>query len=636
MSDSYLFTFAAKGLQPYIMNGGKLRDMVGATSLIDKLSDEKLLQSWLTKKFEVAADDFEILQAAAGGARIRFANESAAKRVARLWPLWCRAWAPELDVVQHLEQWSVGDNFGNVSKTAAKALEQNRNFPAARMPEAGPFVQRAPRTGGPAVQVDRSTDDEWIDTATVRKRAERDALGGKNELPPVARAFGFTRADQLPNDFTDISGPDRHYLAVIHADGNRLGQMFLDVGRAMEKCGPRDLDDETAVNLFRYLSQQLVADGTRAATRKAMTALPEKVRPDGEPWLFAPIVLAGDDVTVVCRADLGLPFTEAFLKAFREEMEERLESLRNESWWGNVPDQVKRNVPRSLSAGAGVVFCTDHYPFSLAYELCESLASEAKGEAKKRNKEHDKKQPADRPAPPSALSFARVTGGTAPTRFDELTKGLLKGAAETLLTGCPYFVDGPEAPQFVNLWTVFEKVRPKPDPDDPGGKRRIGLPGSTLRGLLNLQRTDWEQVSEAVERMREVASDSGNSGSPSTRVWEEFEQAWKRLCGWAGEKNNSMGKRSDQTRPLWRSQKMARQSGDPVQDRGEASGECPDEADVGLRPDWRSLRFYDANTKAEKLSSPLLDLLTLLAIRDKEEDAQTTDQNFKTQPVETS
>ena len=571
-SSRYLFSYAAKGLQSYIMRGGKLRDMVGATSLIDKLADRQQLEHWLTKSFGWSTpQDFIVHQAAAGAARIEFRDLQKAQTMATIWPLWCHAWAPDLEVVQTLVAWPPGRSYGEVSQLMGQKLERARNFPAPRLPEAGPFARRAPRTGEPAVPVTKDLlgDDDLIDLATRRKRQERSALREGNELPPVAAAFGLSHADQLPDDFLQIAGSERAYLAVVHADGNGLGQMFLAVGQALTALKPETLSDEVALKLLDYLSQQVVAEGTRAAVRQAMDVLPMKARPADKPWLVAPVVLAGDDLTLVCRADLGLPLTEAFLKAFRAQMRNRLALLQQQPWWTEVEKNpaLCQAIPTELSAGAGIVFCSNHYPFALAYELCEDLARQAKNQAKERARE------ANSATPDSALAFLRVTGASAPTEWEDWVEGYLKGADGSLLTGAPYFVDGdPDKvqPQIAALWKVYEAARPR----DDGEGHRLGLPGSSLRGLLNLQRTDASKVPQAVARMLQVA---GERARP-------FEGAWKELC----------------SRP------------NATQTTSEGKG---------LPTDWHDLQFYDARATGGKARSPLGDLITLLAVRDKSDDA---------------
>ncbi|CAK0739176.1 conserved hypothetical protein [Gammaproteobacteria bacterium] len=544
---SHLFCFSAKGLQSYIMRGGKLRDMTGATSLIDKLSTESELEKWFTTGFGISKTAFEILQSAAGSARIKFSDDVSAFHITRFWPLWCHQWAPGLEVVQHLEPWEQGEGYAKVAARAAKALETKRNFPMVQLPEVGPFVKRAPRTGEPAVLYDHAKE-EWIDLATARKRDERNSL--KKQISSIEKTFGFTSETQIPHDFSDVAG--KAYLAIVHADGNRLGQMFLEVGQAMEN----GVKDEIAIPLFKYLSHEVVAEGTREAVRITMAELAKDW--GNSKWPLVPLVLAGDDVTVVCRADVGLPFAETFLKEFRKEMETRLgaECLKKQPWWKDVPKNVQEKIPKALSAGAGIVFCTNHYPFSLAYELCEDVAKQAKNCAKKiLENDHS------RVVPPSALSFVRISGATAPKNFSDLERGILRGSDNSILTGCPYFLDSNDAPQYADLLEVYKLTRPAPT------EGRGFLPSTSLRDLLKLQRTEAEKVQEAVERIKEVAGGNDKKASDQKKAWNTWEKAWKKLCGI----ENS---------------------------------------------DWQHLRFHRSpHGERDEKDSPLLDLLTLLAIQ---------------------
>jgi len=490
----YLFSFEAKDLQTYILRGGKLKDMAGATSLIDKLSDKAELAKLLTGAFGIASGQFRILQAAAGQARIWFESQEAGQTVNDLWPVWSEAWAPGLTMVQDFRAVGGGVLLVQAMHDASNALRLNRQFPGARMPEAGPFVQRAQRTGEAATAratgLDRD-EETHLDQATSRKRAERDLIG-RGVLPPIARRFGFTSSSELPKEFSEIAGSERQYLAIIHADGNGLGRMFMEAGQAALDA---KLSDQMSEWLFNNLSEK-VSDGTRNAVEHAMAAL------EGERPLL-PLVLAGDDVTLVCRADLGLTFVHAFLNAFRDEMGECLQALRADASWKDLPKEVQAAIPEKLTAGAGIVYSAFHYPFSLAYELCEDVCKLAKTTAKK--------MAGDVAVAPSAVAFVRIVGSSSPTKFEGLLESTHGGPGKRILTANPYFVDGGNGPQLNDLIEV-ERIAQK-------------LPSSTLREIVNLQRTDYDRVPEAVRRMLEVAD-----GKSKDKLGQQFATAWRRLC----------------------------------------------------------------------------------------------------------
>jgi len=499
----YLFTFAAKSIQEYVLAGGKLRDMVGGTTLIDELASEEMLRTWLKGPFGLDEQDFSVKQAAAGQARILFHNEVAAKRVSTAWPLWCDAWAPGLEVVQDLAE--LGSSYTEALNTSSSGLAVARQRPSPQLPEAGPMTQRAPRTGRAAVARDKRTG-ELVDIGLARKRARRDA--DRIEGNRIATHFDLDNKIQLPNEFSELVGENKLGMAVIHADGNRLGSMFKRVGKSLRDA---DADDHLAQQVMNYLSRDVVGSGTEAAVKSAV----QKLRKDGLidtsklPWPITPIVLAGDDLTVACRAELGLPFTENFLDAFAHEMEERLGATRETSW-KNLPDGVKEAIPEGLSAGAGIVFCAPNYPFSLAYELCESLASEAKTAAKASCGPTE--------IPPSAVSFARVAGGSAPTDVQGLRDSVQKGSDGTVLSGCPYFINTHMKPDLADLNAVVELIAA------PGSMR---FPSSKLRDLVTLQRRDAARVPDAVDRMLEIVGEKRRVG---------FSCRWKLLCN-LGDKN---------------------------------------------------------------------------------------------------
>ncbi len=87
----------------------------------------------------------------------------------------------------------------------------------------------------------------------------------------------------------------------------------------------------------------------------------------GEPALL-PLVLGGDDLTVVCDGSIALPFAERYLTEFA-----RL--AREDDRVGGLLRQAER---QGLGACAGVAIVKRHYPFHSAVGLAEELTKEAK------------------------------------------------------------------------------------------------------------------------------------------------------------------------------------------------------------------------------------------------------------------
>ncbi len=126
------------------------------------------------------------------------------------------------------------------------------------------------------------------------------------------------------------------YLALIHADGNGVGS------------GAGTSDGERAAFFHR----------NRVLLRRAVqTAINEHCPDEGQAPL-TPLMLGGDDLLLVCRAEIALPFIVTLCQA--------LDELQRDS------DGFK------LTLGVGVVFAKHTIPIHRLHEVAEQLASSAK------------------------------------------------------------------------------------------------------------------------------------------------------------------------------------------------------------------------------------------------------------------
>jgi hypothetical protein len=162
-------------------------------------------------------------------------------------------------------------------------------------------------------------------------------------------------------------GLDWH--AVIHADGNRFGQVFRNFQDHLPggACGYENRD---YVDRLRRFSAGL--DGcTRDAFRAALDVLARRRQPTKATRFLpvVPIVLGGDDLTVVCDGAYAVQLARDFLQGF----EARAETLWQVVGLGRPP-----GGPQRPSACAGVAVVKPHYPFYAAYELAERLLKSAK------------------------------------------------------------------------------------------------------------------------------------------------------------------------------------------------------------------------------------------------------------------
>ncbi|WP_139738759.1 hypothetical protein [Actinomyces wuliandei] len=196
-------------------------------------------------------------------------------------------------------------------------------------------------------------------------------------------------------------------VAVIHIDGNGVGAIMRDLDRALGQVPPEKLeravdctnDDPDALRRFvlevsKRLNNTVMeafagawadvagwAEQDAAAAGRAPTAVP-----------VVPVILGGDDVTVIASGDYALPFADSYLRRYEEGTRDDpllcyLHDVDADGPTGarSRPDTSQEQQPASpgaLTAAAGVVITRNGFPFHTAYDLAEKLVTRAKTVAK--------------------------------------------------------------------------------------------------------------------------------------------------------------------------------------------------------------------------------------------------------------
>ncbi|WOE70977.1 hypothetical protein RZR97_05230 [Hydrogenimonas thermophila] len=269
-----------------------------------------------------------------------------------------------------------------------------------------------PRTGRSAsakVSIHKKT--ELVDTATKQK--DNQAKIGKERL---LKKIGISEEEfkKFPNEMDKLAN-SKGKIAVIHIDGNGLGMLLQKIGETLEK------DPKHLKKAYRDFSKQL-DESTKNAVKRAFD---DKFSLERNGTIrFRPVVLGGDDLTIICDADRSLGLCEAFLKYFEEETQEKI---------GKLGKELKISaLEKGLSACGGIAYCNAKFPFHYAVEMAEALTAKAK----QRSKEIDSVYP------PSSIMFHNIQS-TYFEDFDsvverELTLNTDKG--EIRLDFGPYFL----------------------------------------------------------------------------------------------------------------------------------------------------------------------------------------------------
>jgi len=135
------------------------------------------------------------------------------------------------------------------------------------------------------------------------------------------------------------------------------------------------------------LFSSLIQTSTEEACQEAFKSIKrdEKYR-----YPVRPVLIGGDDVTIIIRADLALNFTVEFLKAFENKTKNNFQKLKTSQVHGG------------LTACAGIAFVKESYPLHYALNLAEQLCKDAKKMVKSKDLCQDGEMPK------SSLAFFRV------------------------------------------------------------------------------------------------------------------------------------------------------------------------------------------------------------------------------------
>lgn len=201
--------------------------------------------------------------------------------------------------------------------------------------------------------------------------ATQGSLGQDGPTSPLVELMGSRAYEDDLDEF--FKGPEslnqgKHFMAVIHIDGNTMGQRIVSFLKATEEAYDTLEEDLVAM---RELSA-FIGDSYKCALAKAIDVMYGP--PTEEKLAFRPVVADGDDITFMCRSQKAFAFANAFVEALHEPAGNR-EGVA-------ASDELPR--PQDLSVGVGIALVRNGYPFSSAYAMAEELCKNAKKKALER------------------------------------------------------------------------------------------------------------------------------------------------------------------------------------------------------------------------------------------------------------
>lgn len=495
--------FEARGIQSYIFDSGKMKEMVGASELVKELCESKLdevinhlkLEQIIPTKKEdsdkvanMTPNQIFFSRRSGGVFTAIFADKSMRDRFLSIWSILVTRLVPGLETVNAVYE---SDDLQKLIKETYDILGYNRNCSPPVLPEATPMHVLAPRTGKPAAENIISPDGSrgWTDEASIIKQKIADsesskALSSSFLSSEYKNKFLFPKNLEYDNDEkTEFPyRKDSRYLGLIHADGNGLGETLLSIRKQFT-------DGAEYAVMLRLFSDHL-EKSTREAAQKATAKLIAKYGKDSGILPMRPLVLGGDDLTVLVRADYAMDFTEDYCKAFEETTEGNFKYL-HESSGGKIPAK--------LTACAGIAYIKNNQPFMDAFELAESLCSASKKVSK------DVKKKESRNYIPATVTSLVVTNSFIESyeayKKRELT--IKKGNKEYIATLGAYAFDEneksiPTLKSLRNLCETFKK--------DGVTSSSVRQYATMIFGDENISREKWRRWIEILDKRHLTAN----------------------------------------------------------------------------------------------------------------------------------
>lgn len=522
----FIFAFEVRAIQDYLFETGRLRDVVGASAIVDSIVDrwfEEFVDEVLGKGV-FRGPRFTILQKSSGRLFL-IADEIDVRPLVRYWRLVVDSWAPGLEVTMAARR--AKDDLGASIDDLKAALGHSRLRPISTLPEVAPIAYRAPRTGRAVVWTDSGVPEEggaWAgrtyDRVTWSKECSRNALSAESTASArhasiVAKLFpsdsGKKPFPEFESEDLDAISAPVGMIALCHLDANNASSFFLAVRGAL-----RDQNPEAAAPKLNRLSQE-IKEATWVAASAAIRSVFQSwfdAPVAGRKIPFRPVVLGGDDFTFICRADHALPLSREYARRFTENTKLAIEAFvrREELDATSIPAAAT-----GLTASGAVVFLKPHAPMSLAAATAEEWTKIAKSAG--RAAERGRSGGSDR-VPHGALSITSLN----------LEDRGLEAAAFTgdryQFDFGPYFLDPPcgENQQTPSLEDLQKLAGTLP-----------GLPRGAIADLIHLSPVSRNLALSRYKRMRLVI-EQRFAGDPRSSPVAPFEGALKSLgCGADGD-----------------------------------------------------------------------------------------------------
>lgn len=388
----YLTIYDISGIQKFIFATGKLKEQVGGSNIVHKIMYETL-PSLLNDKGVVDEDwrepdynpfDFSkktkkgnVVYIGGGNAMAVFEDKAAMKQVTRdMQKEVYKLTAGNIRLCYaYVEVSDENQKYGEVYNTLMINMAEFKQTHSA-VSSAGGFAINAldVNTGEPLIRFSNGK----VLAASIKSKLEN---ADDNNLLVVDN-INFTK------HFEEHRKEDnKSFVAVTHIDGNSMGKSIQKFIESLD--GKAESNIKTSLCQMKLLSQEI-----DNLYKEALSKTVVEIYKDQEKEVaFRPVIRDGDDITFIIEAKKAFQFVKIYMKKLSEEIELK------EKYPIMTGGEMK------VSAGAGIAFVHDKFPFDVAYEYAEQLCKSAKTKLK------ELAEKGDIPESTSCLDFQVIRSG---------------------------------------------------------------------------------------------------------------------------------------------------------------------------------------------------------------------------------
>lgn len=350
LNNKVMVLYDIRDIQKYIFNTNKVRDIIGASLLVENLLKRGIAEC--LRKHPEVKDAMQEQFIGGGNACYLFRTGRDAEIINRELSSWIlketRSLQLAIAAVPKTERYD--QDYENLQK---EMIRVKMKMPKTSLMGALPIVIHEETTGLPVTKVIQGPEGEERVSAEVAEKRKM-----LYEIAPVPGIKFDDMVDQKEKDST---------LAIVHIDGNSMGKRIKVL---ME----HETNYQQAMDKMKKVSESI-----NISFQEAFQQMEEKVihwaertpGEDAKKHYVRKIICAGDDITFVCTGKLALTLVEAFVHA-----------LNDKEMYSDVSSGKENPEEKRFSVCAGIAYMHSHFPFSDAYQIAEQCCENAKKKAK--------------------------------------------------------------------------------------------------------------------------------------------------------------------------------------------------------------------------------------------------------------